>query len=243
MGPLGSISKSGWRNFTADLDGVLRSYIHPADYANHSYKMNIASIAESFRSGRMEINLDYRVCTGGRDDYEWHRMYVRLYSEPETENILANVYVFNVDVEKNAELERGERKKIEKKTLRALSGIYYALYYVDLDNDLCYAAKSYDGEVVTRLCTPFQETFNQYLEGVHPDDRDALRSMINAFNLRRTFVEGSRFQRKEFRRRSGEDYRWAAIIIQPARYENGRIKDVVIAQRNLVGSRPDLDLE
>ena len=243
MGALGSISKSGWRDFTADLDGVLRSYIHPADYGDHSYKMNISSIAGFYRSGRTEINLDYRVRTRGQDDYEWHRMYVRLYSEPETEDILANVYVFNVDVEKNAELERGERRKIEMKTLRALSGIYYALYYVDLDNDLCYAAKSHDGEVVTRLCTPFHETFSQYLGDIHPDDREDLQNMFNLFNIRRMFVEGSRFQRKEYRRRSGDGYRWAAVIIQPARYENGRIKDVVIALRNLVGSRPDLDLE
>lgn len=240
---LGPLEKTGWREFTADLDGVLRNYIHPADYADYGSKMSIPSIATFYRSGRREINLDYRVRTGGEENYEWHRMRVHLYSEPETEDILANIYVFNVDVEKNAELERGNRKRIFEKTLRALSGIYYALYYVDLDNDLCYAAKSYNGEVVSQLCLPFRETFDSYLDGVHPDDRAEIRTMLDAFNIRRTFVEGSRFQRREYRRQSGDDYRWAAIIIQPARYENGRIKDVVIALRNLVGNRPDLDLE
>ena len=243
MGALGSIPNTDWRDFTADLNGVLREYIHPADYADHASKMNISYIAGLYRSGRTEVSLDYRVCAAGPENYVWHRMRVHFYPEPETGDILANVYVFNVDVEKNAEMERGDRKKIFTKTLRALSGIYYALYYVDLDNDLCYAAKSHDGEVVTQLCTPYRETFDRYLEGIHEEDRDEIRSMLDAFNIRRTFVEGSRFQRKEYRRRSGDGYRWAAIIIQPARYENGRIKDVVIAQRNLVGSRPDLDLE
>ena len=243
MGALGALSNTGWRDFTADLNGVLREYIHPADYADHGYKMNISSIAGFYRSGRTEINLDYRVRVAGPEDYVWHRMRVHLYPKPETEDILANIYVFNVDVEKNAELERGDRKKIFKKTLRALSGIYYALYYVDLDNDLCYAAKSHDGEVVTQLCTPYRETFDSYLEEIHEEDRDEIRSALDTFNIRRTFVEGSRFQRKEYRRRAGDGYRWAAIIIQPARYENGRIKDVVIALRNIVGNRPDLDLE
>ena len=240
---LGALAQDDWRDFTADLNNTLREYIHPVDYAIHVQKMSIQSIAGFYRSGRTEINLDYRVLSVNRESYEWHRMRVHLYPDKETEDIMANIYVFDVDVEKNAELERGERKKIFKKTLRALSGIYYALYYVDLDNDLCYAAKSHDGELVTRICTPYRETFDRYLQGVHPDDRDDLRSMLDSFNMRRTFVEGSRFQRREYRRLSGDDYRWAAVIIQPARYENGRIKDVVIAMRNLVNPHHDLDLE
>ena len=243
MGALGPLEKVGWRDFTADLNDLLRVYLHPADYAVHSSKMSIPSIAGFYRSGRTEIDLDYRVRVAGPEDFEWHRMQVHLYSDPENADILANLYVFNVDVEKNAELERGEHKRIFKKTLRALSGIYYALYYVDLDNDLCYAAKAYDGEVTTRLCTPYRETFDSYIDSVHPDDRAEVRKMLDSFNIRQTFVEGSRFQRREYRRRSGDGYRWAAIIIQPARYENGRIKDVVVALRNLVGTRPDLDLE
>ena len=241
--PIGVFSQDNWRDFTADLNGVLREYIHPADYASHVQKMSIQSIAGFYRAGRTEIDLDYRVLAANREDYEWHRMRVHLYSDVATGEILANVYVFDVDVEKKAELERGERKKIVKKALRALSGIYYALYYVDLDNDLCYAAKSHDGEVVTRLCTPYRETFDRYLDSVHPMDRDEMRSMLDVFNMRRNFVEGSRFQRMEYRRQSGDGYRWAAVIIQPARYENGRIKDVVIAMRNLVNHRHDLDLE
>ena len=240
---LGMLSQDDWRDFTADLNNTLREYIHPADYGIHVQKMSIPAIAGYYRSGRTEINLDYRVLSTNRENYEWHRMQVHLYPDMETEEIMANIYVFDVDVEKNAELERGERKKIFKKTLRALSGIYYALYYVDLDNDLCYAAKSHDGELVTSLCTPYRETFDRYLEGVHPLDREEMRSMLDAFNMRRTFVEGSRFQRREYRRISGDGYRWAAVIIQPARYENGRIKDVVIAMRNLVNVRHDLDLE
>ncbi len=237
LGPLAPLHKADWRDFTADMSNLLRDFIYPLDYAEHVQQMSVPNIAEAYRSGNTEFDTDYRVCSSGMDEYVWHRMHVRLYGDPDTGDILANVFVFNVDVEKNAELERGERKKVFKKSMRALSGIFYGLYYVDLDNDLCFAAKSYDGEVVTKLSAPYRETFDRYLELVHPEDREELRAMLDAFTIRRSISEGSRFLRREYRRYSGEGYRWAAVIIQPARYENGRIREVVIAMRHLA-SRP-----
>lgn len=234
LGPLGEFQGADWRDFTADLGGALRDFIYPADYAEHVQQMNIPTLAESYRSGRTEFDTDYRVCSKSMEQYVWHRMHVRIFSDPETGDIIAHVFVFNVDVEKNAELERGERKRVFKKTLRALSGMFFGLYYVDLDNDLCYAAKSYDGEVVTNLSAPYRETFDRYLDGVHPEDRERVRAMLDAFAIRRAVSDDSFIQRVEYRRRSGDEYRRAAIIIQPARYENGRIKDVVIAMRYLV---------
>lgn len=234
LGPLGAFEGEDWRDFTADLGGALRDFIYPADYAEHVQQLNIPSLAESYRSGRAEFDTDYRVCSKSMDQYVWHRMHVRIFSDPESGDMLAHIFVFNVDVEKNAELERGERKKVFKKTLRALSGMFFGLYYVDLDNDLCYAAKSYDGEVVTNLSAPYRETFDRYLDGVHPEDRERVRAMLDAFAIRRAISDDSFIQRVEYRRRTGDNYRKAAIIIQPARYENGRIKDVVIAMRYLV---------
>ncbi len=242
LGPLGALQNASWRDFTADMGTILREYIYPADYADHVQQMSVPVIAESFRSGCTEFDTDYRVCSKSMENYAWHRMHVRIFSDPGTGDILAHVFVFNVDVEKNAELERGERKKIFKKTMRALSGIFYALYYVDLDNDLCYAAKSYDGEVVTKLSAPYRETFDRYLESVHPDDREELRNMLDAFVIRRNLNESTKYQRREYRRWSGDEYRWATLILQPARYENGRVKDVVIAMRHMVNKPNENDI-
>lgn len=224
--------RNGWSDYNADLSSVLREYLHPADYPAFAESMSIVGIASMFRSGKTEFTQDYRVVKNGCADYEWHRMSVRIWLNPETNDIFANLYVFNVNAEKNAELERGERKKILQQTMMALGGLYYGLYYVDLENDLSYTARSLGGDLVTQLCTPYKTTFDGYIKNsVHPEDQDALRNLLSAYQLRKTMTEGSHFRRKEYRRRSGDGYAQAAIIVQPARFENGIVKEVVLAIR------------
>lgn len=231
-----------WRDYNADLGSLLREYLHPADYAGFAESMSIVGIASRFRSSKTEFTQDYRVCRGNGADYEWHRMSVRIWLNPENNDILANLYVFNVNAEKNAELERGERKKVLHQTLMALGGLYYGLYYVDLDNDLSYAARSLDGDLVTQLCTPYKATFDGYIDSaVHPDDREGLRSLLSAYQLRKRMTEGSHFIRREYRRKSGDSYEQAAIIVQPARFENGIVKEVVLAIR-YIGRDKDLEM-
>lgn len=230
------------RDYNADLGSLLRDYLHPADYAAFAETMSIVNIASMFRSGKTEFVQDYRVCKAGGAAYEWHRMNVRIGLNPDTNDIFANLYVFNVNAEKNAELERGERKKVLHQTLMALSGLYYGLYYVDLENDLSYTARSLGGDLVTQLCAPYKATFDAYIEStVHPDDREALRNLLSAYHLRKHMTEGSHFQRREYRRKSGDSYADAAIIVQPARFENGMVKEVVLAIR-YIGRDKDIEM-
>ena len=225
-------AQSSWRDYNADLGNLLRDYLHPADYPDFAETMNIAEIASMFRSGKTEFTKDYRVCRDGGSDYEWHRMCIRIWTDPESNDIFANLYVFNVNAEKNAELERGERKRVLHQTLMALGGLYYGLYYVDLENNLSYTARSLGGDMVTQLCAPYKETFDGYIDSaVHPEDRETLRTMLSAYQLRKLMTEGSHFQRREYRRKSGDSYDRAAIIVQPARFENGIVKEVVLAIR------------
>lgn len=220
------------RDYNADLGSLLRDYLHPADYAAFAEAMSIVNIASMFRSGKTEFAQDYRVCKGSGADYEWHRMNVRIWLNPDTNDIFANLYVFNVNAEKNAELERGERKKVLHQALMALGGLYYGLYYVDLENDLSYTARSLGGDLVTQLCLPYKATFDTYIDTtVHPDDQAGLRNLLSAYYLRKHMTEGSHFQRREYRRKSGDGYELAAIIVQPARFENGMVKEVVLAIR------------
>lgn len=233
--------RDGWRDYNADLGTLLREQLHPADYAAFAETMSIVGIASIFRSGKTEFTQDYRVCKASGADYEWHRMNVRIWLNPENNDIFANLYVFNVNAEKNAELERGERKKVLHQTLVALGGLYYGLYYVDLDNDLTYAARSLGGDLVTQLCTPYKATCDGYIDSaVHPDDRESLRNMLSAYQIRKSMTEGSHFQRREYRRKAGDGYKQAAIIVQPARFENGIVKEVVLAIRYI---ERDKDLE
>ena len=227
------IVRDEWRDYSADVNGVLRDYVMPEDYDSYEESLSISGITAMYRSGKIQHTRDYRV-RDGKDGYVWHRMTLRICINPDTGDILANIYVFNVDAEKNAELERGERKRILHQTLTALGSIYYGLYYVDLEKDLCYAAKAHGGELVTQLSAPYKVTFDAYIDSlVHPDDREKLRSMLSAYALHKSMTEGSHFQRCVYRRRTDEGYCNAEIIVQPARFENGIVREVVLALSNM----------
>lgn len=220
------------RLYSEDLDNLLRDSIHPVDHSAYEENMSLARLTSAFRSGKTEFVQEYRACRNKGADYEWHRMRVRIWLDPNTNDVLANLYVFNVDAEKNAELERVERKRVRQQTLMALSGLYYALYYVDLENDLSYTARSLGGDLATQLCVPYKATFDEYIASfVHPEDQETMRTMISAYHLRRNMTEGSHFRRMEYRHRAGDDYEWAVLIVQPARFENGCIKEAVLAIR------------
>jgi len=127
-------------------------------------------------------------------------------------------------------MERRERQRIHQQTLTAIGGIYYGLYYIELDNDLCFTAKSHAGELGSDICGPFRTAFAGYIDQyVHEEDRETLRRMIDPYLLRREVREENQFQRCEFRRRVGENYKWSAAIIQAARFENAQVRDVVLA--------------
>lgn len=228
------VASGEWRDYSLDLSGKLREYMYPADYEAYADVMSIVSIASMFRSGKTEFSQDYRVGGVGGNPYKWHRMRVRIWLHPESGDIIANLYVFNVDAEKKAEMERGERKQILHKALTAMGGIYSGLYYVDLDQNLSYTARAMDGELVTSLCVPFKETFERYIQQkVHPEDQADLSHMLSAYNLRRNMTEGTHFQRRKYRRRIDDHYDWTLAIVQPARFENGSVKEVVVAFRYL----------
>lgn len=224
------VAEDSWRDYTRDQESVLRDYIHPDDYEKLFQRMSLSGILSVYRSGEPQIVRDYRVRGTSEAQYQWHRMKVRVNLSPDTGEVLANVYVFNIDGEKNAELERDARRQILTQTLTALGGVFYGLYYVDLEKDLCYTAKDRGGELVSRFCTPFKATFDAYIDSVvHEDDREGLRALLSVYNLRRSMTEGSHFQRREYRRQAGEDYEWASVIVQPARFENGTVREVAVA--------------
>ncbi|MBQ3574835.1 MAG: hypothetical protein IJA26_04150, partial [Clostridia bacterium] len=183
-----------------------------------------------YRTGKSECVQDCRVRSLKKTGYEWHRQMLRVFKDTDSNEIVARLYMLNVDAEKNAEMERRERYRIHQQTLTAIGGIYYGLYYIELDNDLCYTAKSHAGELCSDICAPFKTAFAGYIEKyVHEDDRETLRRLIDPYMLRKKVQEDQRFHRCEFRRRVGEHYEWSAAIIQAARFENAQIRDVVLA--------------
>ena len=226
-----------WRDYEGDLNGLARDHIHPADYSDYSAKMNVESILDAYTRGKFEQVMEYRLRSLG-DQYQWHRQVLRVFKEPDSGEIVANLYLLNVDAEKNAEIERKQRTLILQQTLTALGGIYYGLYYVNLDSDLCYAARTHGGELITQLSMPFKATFVDYIaKNVHPEDRERINKLLDPYNIRRSIREGCHFARCEYRRFVGDSCEWSEIIVQAARFENATVREVVIALRDINGEK------
>jgi len=222
-----------WSSYSSDLTMHIREYLHPADFEDFLDNMGASAIMEVYRSGKTEFNREYRVRSSVDKEFEWHRMLVRIWQDRAGNGVIANLYVFNVDAQKNAELERGERKKVFQRAVTALGGIYQGLYYVDLENDLIYTARSLGADLVDRLCAPYKKNFENFIAVfVHPEDHADLKNNLSAYMLRKTLTEGKHLQIHKCRYKVSDDiYGNAEVIVQPARFENGIVKEVVLAVR------------
>lgn len=234
------VNTSGWRDYTADLNGPLRDFMDAGDYAKYVDVMSPSGLTALLREGKGQMTLECRV-RDGANAYEWYRLELRIFRSAERGDLMANLFVYNVDAAKNADLERQARARVLQQTLTAIGGIYDGLYYVDLDKNICYTAKSFGSGIASQLSREFKGTFDDYIEqNVHPEDQEEMRRLLSAYQIRRSMTEGSHLQRREYRRRRGDQYQDAAIILQAARFENGTVRDVVIAMRKYAGSTKEM---
>lgn len=221
-----------WREYMSDVTGALREYIEAGDYECYAEQLSVEGLSRLMRTGGHQMTLECRAHSLKSGVYEWHRLLVRVYRHPEQGEMIADLYVMNVDAEKNAELERQERARVLQQTLTAISGIYNGLYYAELDMDRCYTAKAVGGSISSQLSQSYRGMVDTFVAGdVHPEDREAIRQLLDPYHLRRRMTENSHLVRHEYRRRVGENYETAAIIVQAARFENGTVRDIAIAMR------------
>lgn len=228
------IHDRNFRDYENDLNNAIRRYLHPEDYPSYAEEMSVNRLIKMFRSGKTETVHEYRTQKQKNKGYEWHRQVVRVFRDPETQEIMANIFVINVDAEKNAEMERRERARMLQRSLTALGGMYHALFYVDLDNDICYTTKAPGGELISKHQAPFRETFDAYIDrSSTKEDRQKLKDLTGAYMLRKNLSETEHTRSCEYMRISGDNLKKTKMIVQAARFENGTVRDVVIAIRNL----------
>ena len=222
------------RDYENDLNNAIRRYLHPEDFPSYAEEMSINGIMTMFRQGKMETVHEYRTMNDKKNGYEWHRQVVRVFQNPDTQEIMANIFIINVDAEKNAEMERRERSRMLQRSLTALGGLYRALFYVDLDNNICYTTKAPGGELISRHQSPFRETFDAFIDRSAAEvDRKALKDLTSAYLLRKNLSEAKQSLQREYMRISGDNLKRTAMIVQAARFENGTVRDVVIALQKL----------
>lgn len=229
------VNTRDWRDYTADLNGPMREFMDAGDYDKYVDVMSPSGLKVLLGSGKSQMTMECRV-RAETDVYEWYRLELRIFRSAERGDLMANLFVYNVDAVKNADLERQARARVLQQTLTALGGIYDGLYYVDLDKDICYTAKAFGSGIGSQLSREFKGTFDAYIdEYVHPDDQAEMRRLLSAYQIRKSMTESSHLVRREYHRRHGDQYQEAAIILQAARFENGTVRDVVIALRKYTG--------
>lgn len=222
------------RDYENDLNNLLRRYLHPEDYPSYADEMSINGLMNMFRKGKLETVHEYRTVNSRKNGYEWHRQVVRIFQQPETQEIMANIFIINVDAEKNAEMERRERSRMLQRSLTALGGLYRALFYVDLDNNICYTTKAPGGELISKHQSAFRDTFDAFIDrAAAPEDRQALKDLTSAYLLRKNLSEVKHSLQHEYLRISGDNLKRTVMVVQAARFENGTVREVVIAIRNL----------
>lgn len=225
------VPDESWRDYEGDLHGIIRDYLDPQDYHNFAADMCLESLMTIYRKGSRDGGTyDDRIRDDSTAGYHWNRRIVRVFKNPDTGSVWANFYILNIDAQKNAELERRERARYMQKALTALGGIFYGIYYVDLENDLCYSGRAYSSAPNTELCLRYSETVASAIEsGVHPEDRAALKAMLDGYNIRKQMSERAHCFTRKFRSRQGEDYVESVLIIQAARFENAVVREFVVA--------------
>lgn len=223
-----------YRDYESDLNGAIRRYIHGEDYPAFAEEMSVNGLMTLLRKGKLETVHEYRAYNSRQKEYQWHRQIVHVFCDPDTQEVMANLYILNVDAEKKAEIERRERSRTLQRSLTALGGLYRALFYVDLEKNICYTAKAPDGEPISKLQSPYRATFDDYIDRmVAPEDRKKLKEFTGAYQLLKGLTEANHTQYCEYMRISGDNLKKTAIIVQAARFENGTVRDVVVALRNI----------
>ncbi len=221
------------RDYEHDLAQTLRTILHPDDYASYVSAVNTDALTLMYHSGVVENMHEYRVRSNRKKGYEWHRQIVRMQKSIDSEDIIVSLYVINIDAERTAETERSERSRILQQSLTALGCAYFALFYIDLDNDTCYTAKAPDGELVSQVSAPYKAKFDAYIDRiVQPEDRERIRDALSAYRLRKEMTETDHLVYHIYHRRVDDRYKEAVLLIQAARFENGTVRDVVIALRD-----------
>ena len=226
------VVRNEWRNSDEDIADLLHTLLHCDDYDLFASRMRAEAVAEMCHCGRDETEMEYRLKIPGDSGYSWYRQSMRVFRTPETNDIMADIYVMNVDAEKRAEMERSERRQILQQTQTALGSIFYGLYYINLDTDTSYTVKSLGGDMVTQLADSFEKQFAEYVKSrVHPDDQAHLLDLLTCYRLKRTLTEQKPSLLLQFRRRSGDMFRTSTLIIQAARFENASVREIVLALR------------
>lgn len=147
--------------------------------------------------------------------------------------------------EDERELNRTRYASLEKKhntiqnMLYAMGDMYYSMYYYNSDNGKIEVLRAPDEiTYLARNSDTYEMFFSEYAKQiVHPDYRERFIKCVSQDNINNELSKGKTNINCEFMRLFDDEYRWVNLNIHVTTIENGKIKEMVFAGKDIHDER------
>lgn len=231
-----------WQSVEPAMSSDAENFIHP-DYKDVFLGFtDIFAMRDLFAQGVREHSAEYLARPYKDADWRWYRSENRLYMDPDSGRLLANVYVYDIDDEKREELLRQAELSKQKALLGSISeyilASYSTLFQVDFVTGELTVVKASDfiRPMMERASAAGSaDMFSAFsLDTVHPDDQEIFNALRDTDRLRRQLAARGASTSYEFRScEKGGDYTWHAIEFWPLTIENGMASRVIAAMKSI----------
>ncbi|WNX84489.1 PAS domain-containing protein [Agathobaculum sp. NTUH-O15-33] len=200
----------------------LSTLYHPDDRAAFCRELSLDTLRRQQAEGVRSVEGEYRRKING--EYRW---------------VSRVVYLNNTDFGSESAIivltDVSDRRR-QQNVLHALSREYFALYYIDLEEDMFQTIRTSpttDALLDVSHHTRYSETIRQYiLKLVHPDDRAAVSAFCALSSLHELTAEQPE-RRHTFRKLVGENYEWMQMRFILSSDSGGAPPSVTLAVRNI----------
>lgn len=201
--------KIGLPNFTSLSDMInymCENIIHPSCVQIFRGFFNRCAIEKAFDEGKTKITAEY-LRADGNDTYRWVENTMNIIRDKATQDIMARLYVRNIDERKQKELKAMEEQRFYEAMLLKDSNIFE----VNISKDVFVSGAGYLKETFgIDAHGSYSQTLEQLLSWViHPDDVEKTRDVMFRTNLILTHAKAISECFAEFRILSTDgEYMW-----------------------------------
>ena len=172
---------------------------------------------------------------------EQHIIYSRQFGE-----VIVNIMGRDITREKSQEADRVEQDREKADIIRSMSGLFFATYYVDLDQDLFQRViQLRDGGKLLGTRSGYTQGLQTYTDKyIHPEDQEEYLEMMSISNLRENLGKDRPYLVMEYRMVPGnpeagpEECGWIRSTAVPVRTdEKGHPVKVLCASQDVTRSK------
>ncbi|QNM04327.1 PAS domain-containing protein [Qiania dongpingensis] len=202
---------------------ALSVYYHPGDRERLKRGLSLENLRRVKAEGVHSFEGEYRRIRNG--EYYWVANTVYLNDE----NFMGDTAIL-------AQTDISDRKQ-QADIIHALGQEYYALYYINLEQDTLKALRMDEKEKNAIGIIPadgFRKSIDRYVERcVHPDEQMEMQKFFSQGNLQECLTEKNREISMTYRKRTDNRYEWMQAKLILGERKEGKPYQVALAVRNV----------